>query len=261
MHPSVLGAAPEVLALAERRLAELDRLRSIGMEQAETLSAVTRNLAGAPQAQYQAMVGTNGTIREFDRLNRAIRQIVVLEFEIKGLFKAPDRGGVLKPKLGDRRYDLMRDLDDYRDLFDDNREIRDINDLNDLRVRLDYRKDPVDRLIADIRAMLGTFAPDDDPFAPDAERKAREALARRENAVVDRVAARLKGRSGPLPRRQSMQVRTPEMLAQPVAGTVAAAKPIPSKTGLPRNGFRVPPTSPHNANTPRKKRRNRGPPR
>jgi hypothetical protein len=260
-NPPNISAAAEAFALTERRLAELDRLRSIGMEQAETLSSVTRKLACAPEAQYRAMVGGKGTIREFDRLNRAIRQIVVLEFELRGLFKAPDRGGVAKPKLGESRYDLLRDLNDYSDLYNDRRDIDDINDLNDLRVRLDYRKDPVDRLVADIRSILGVDAPKDDPFASAAEAAPRAPEPReckpmsREAAVRERAVENF---------RRALAARR-AMLAK----SAAAAEPSPAKVAtasvkLPRKGFRTPPTSPHNPNTPsakRKRRRNRGPPR
>ena len=252
--PNILAAA-EAFALTQRRLTELDRLRCIGMEQAETLSVVTRKLAGAPEAQYRALAGGPGTIREFDRLNRAIRQIVVLEFELRGLFKAPDRGGVAKPKLGESRHDLLRDLHDYSDLFDDRRDLDDINDLNDLRVRLDYRKDPVDRLIADIRAMLGAEAPEDDPFA--LPREPAPAPMSREAAVKERAVENF---------RRALAARR-AMVAKPAIGAAATPSPAKAVTAaakLPRKGFRIPPTSSHNPNTPsakHKRRRNRGPPR
>jgi hypothetical protein len=253
--PNILAAA-EAFALTERRLAELDRLRSIGMEQAETLSSVTRKLAGAPEAQYRAMAGGKGTIREFDRLNRAIRQIVVLEFELRGLFKAPDRGGVAKPKLGESRNDLLRDLNDYGDLLGDRRDLDDINDLNDLRVRLDYRKDPIDRLVADIRSILGVDAPKDDPFAPPAETTPRApAPMSREAAVRERAVEKF---------RQALAARRAMLAKHAAAAEPSPAKAATASAKLPRKGFRTPPTSPHNPNTPsakRKRRRNRGPPR
>ncbi len=260
-NPPSIFAAADAFVLTERRLAELDRLRSIGMEQAETLITATRDLTGAPEARYRALVGAQGTIREFGRLNRAIRQIVVLEFELRGLFKAPDRGGIAKPKLGENRCDLLRDLHDYSDRFDDRRDINDINDLNDLRVRLDYRKDPVDRLIAEIRDMLGVDAPEDDPFAAPREHAPRQpespAPMSRDAAVRERVIENFRRA---LAARRAMVARTAaETEARP-----SPAKAAKSAAKLPRKGFRIPPTSPHNPNTPsakRNRRRNRGPPR
>ena len=41
-------------------------------------------------------MGKKGTIQQFDRITRAFRQIVVLEFELRGLFVTPDRD-VIRP--------------------------------------------------------------------------------------------------------------------------------------------------------------------
>lgn len=255
-----LGTAADAFALTQRRLKELDRLRGIGMVQAETLSVVTSNLSGSPEAQYRAMVGSKGTIQAFERINRAVRQIVVLEFEIRGLFKAPDRDGPKTPKLGMIRFDRENllddlydydDLDDLDDLFGSRKGVDHINDLNELRIRLDYSRDPVEQLVAEVRDMLGAIAPDDDPFAPPPSKPVRKPMSHA--AARDEVAAETL-------RRFAAMKRPPGMIARPAA---AAAKPAPvkAKPVLPRKGFRIPPTSPHNPNTPAAKRkRNRGPP-
>lgn len=165
---------------------------------------------------------------------RSMRQVIVLEFELLGLFNAPDRDAIRPPRLRKVR------LDDLNDLFEPN----DLNDLNDrdyVGTPLDYRTGPIGEVVADIRKTLGVEAPADDPFAPGVERQTYEA----------RVSPPGKTAS-PRPATK----RKPGMQVKPA---VKAAAPV-----LPRKGFRVKPTSPHNPNTPsgaRKGRHNRGPPR
>lgn len=256
--PPVVAGAAEAYALTERRLAELDRLRAMGMAQAETLTEATRQLKGSPIETYRAMAGGKGTIAQFEKISRAVRQIVVLEFEIKGLFKAPDRDGWSKQRLGLGRFNDLNDLYDYDDLYDDLDDdedlLDDLRDLNPLKVRLDYDRGPLDGLIAEIRATLGAEPPVDDPFAPAAERKPGGIDA------VDRASAILREMARPAHRPPGMQVRTPAMLAQPVAGTTLPTRPALAKTTLPRKGFRIPPTSKHNPNTQAVARK-RGPPK
>ncbi len=134
---------------------------------------------------------------------------------------------------------------DYDGLFDFARARRSLLDLNDLRVRLDYDEGPLSMLIADIRGALGVETPDDDPFAAVPENEAYL------DALTQRLRERVARAGGPSakPRPAAMQVR-------PVVK--------PALPALPRKGFRTPPTSPHNPNTPSgngKQRRNRGPPR
>jgi hypothetical protein len=232
----------EIVRLTLQRLAELDRLREAGMAQAERLTVVAKGLS--PQDEYRRMTGPKGTIAQYDKIARAVRQVVVLEFELRGLFKAPDRDAFFKPRLV--KEDLLGDLYDYdgfNDLFDFDKARRGLGDLNDLRVRLDYGNGPIDALIADIRAVLGIAPPENDPFAPPPDRRPGQTaiLERMRTAGVKRAAAK--------PGKPGMQVKP----------AVKAAAPKP-----PRKGFRVPPTSVHNPNTPakvRKRRRNRGPPK
>jgi hypothetical protein len=234
----------EIVRLTLLRLAELDRLREAGMAQAERLTAAAEGLS--PADEYRRMVGPGGTIAQYDKVAKAVRQVVVLEFELRGLFKAPDRDDFFTPRLA--KENLLGDLydydsyNDYNDLFDFEKARRGLGDLNDLRVRLDYSNGPIDALIADIRHTLGIEAPEDGPFAPPADRRPGQ------SAILERMRAAVSDRPAVKPRKPGMQVKP----------AVKAAAPA-----LPRKGFRVPPTSAHNPNTPaaRKHRRNRGPPK
>src|SRR5882724_2767133 len=169
------GSQPaEIVRLTLLRLAELDRLREAGMAQAERLTAAAEGLS--PADEYRRMTGPGGTIAQYDKVAKAVRQVVVLEFELRGLFKAPDRDDFFKPRLvkenllGDLYdYESYNDYNDYNDLFDFEKAYRSLGDLSDLRVRLDYDNGPIDALIADIRHTLGVEAPEDDPFAPPAD--------------------------------------------------------------------------------------------
>jgi hypothetical protein len=231
------GSQPaEIARLTLLRLAELDRLREAGMAQAMQLTAAAEGLS--PADEYRRMVGPGGTIAQYDKVAKAVRQVVVLEFELRGLFKAPDRDDVFTPRLV--KEDLLGDLYDYDDLFDFDKARRGLGDLNDLRVRLDYSNGPLDALIADIRHTLGVEPPEDDPFAPPADRKSGRSLLHdwMRTPPTERPAAK--------PRKPGMQLRQPVKPAMPA---------------LPRKGFRVPPTSAHNPNTPADRKRNRGPPK
>ncbi len=126
----------------------------------------------------------------------------------------------------------LYDYDDYNDLFDFDKARRGLGDLNDLRVRLDYSNGPLDALIADIRHTLGVEPPEDDPFAPPADRRPGQSL------LLDRMRAAVPDRSPTKPRKPGMQVKPAVKAAVLVA-----------KAGI-RKGFRVPPTSAHNPNTP-----------
>ncbi len=236
------GSQPaEIARLTLLRLVELDRLREAGMAQAERLTAAAEGLS--PADEYRRMVGPNGTIAQYDKVAKAVRQVVVLEFELRGLFKAPDRDDFFTPRLV--KENLLGDLYDYDDLFDFDKARRGLGDLNDLRVRLDYSNGPLDALIADIRHTLGVDPPENDPFAPPADRRPGQSL------LLDRMRATVPDRSPTKPRKPGMQVKPAVKAAVLVA-----------KAGI-RKGFRVPPTSAHNPNTPaaRKRRRNRGPPK
>jgi hypothetical protein len=178
--------------LTRRRLRELDRLRDLGYLQVERLTAEAKAI---PEGQvFQALLGTKGGIGDFEKLARAIRQIVVLEFEPRGLFAAPDRDAPRKLRLvksdrpgfeppgfeppgfeppgfeppGFEPPDIDRLMADLKDPPD-----RD--PLTPFDVRLDYRHGPLDQVVAGIRQTLGAEPPEDDPFAPPPERAARPA--------------------------------------------------------------------------------------
>jgi hypothetical protein len=97
------------------------------------------------------------------RIVRSIRQIMVLEFELLGLFEAPDRDGIkrrmLKPDLAGqlRSAEFGLDLPDPMESTDWG------------AARPDYRKGPMADVVASIRRVLGADAPPNDPFAPDAD--------------------------------------------------------------------------------------------
>jgi hypothetical protein len=232
----------EIALLTERRLEELDRLRDLGIEMAGKLSTAADAL---PLAQhYSRLTGRYGYISELDRIIRAVRQIVVLEYELRGIFQAPDRDAPPKFTLidHDRERPDLSDLNDLNDLND----LRDPKERDDLALRSDYRRGPLDVVVADIRKVLGAEPPADDPFSPPPERRQAPAPA------------------------ESAQSRDASPGRRPSAGTSAKAKPgmkiaVPAKPVQPairRNGFRTAPTSPHNPNTAaRKHRRNRGPPK
>ncbi len=165
--------APELIVLTEQRLAELDRLRGVGFEQVKRLNAATKSLP--PELEFKLCVGN---IKEFDRIARAIRQIVVLEFELRGLFEAPDRDSPHKLRLvkSDRPgfepsdyENLFAGLADYDERDSDDREY------DEFKLRSDYRTGPLEEVVAGIREVLGAEPPLNDPFAPRADRKPAQA--------------------------------------------------------------------------------------
>jgi hypothetical protein len=225
-QPMLIGAEA-ARALTERRLAELGRLRDMCLERVESLGVLNDDLRQSPEQRVKALTGSNGIVASFVHVTRSFRQIVVLEFELLGLFNAPDRDATRKPRLPKVRLDGLADL---KLLHLDN-----LKDLENAKTPLDYRIGPLDQVVAGIRKTLGAEAPEDDPFAPPAERGVPEPAAPQARATS--------------PRKPAMQVRL----------TVKAAVPA-----LPRKGFRLAPTSPHNPNTPsaaRKGPHNRGPPK
>ncbi len=225
-QPMLIGVEA-ARALTDRRLAELGRLRDICMERAESLAVLNDDLRQSPEQRVKALAGPNGIVTSFARVTRSFRQIVVLEFELLGLFNAPDRDAGRKPRLPKVHLDGLADLKLPH--------LDSLKDLDDAKTPLDYRIGPLDQVVAGIRKTLGAETPEDDPFAPPAERIAPEPAA---------------------PQARAASRRKPAMQVRPV---VKAAVPA-----LPRKGFRLAPTSAHNPNTPpaaRKGPHNRGPPK
>jgi hypothetical protein len=84
--------------LTWRWIKELDRLRDLGFVQVERL---IREAEATPQGGLfqEALLERKGGVEQYDRLARVIRQVMVLEFELRGLFKAPDRDAPPKLRL------------------------------------------------------------------------------------------------------------------------------------------------------------------
>jgi hypothetical protein len=241
-----VGAPPpvmvEVTALTRQRLDELDRLRGIGMEKAMGLRSA-RNAAMpspllTPEQRFQLHMRY---VDRFDRIGRAVRQIMTLEFELLGLFEAPDRDAfpkprLIKPGLGGVLARPQPEIGPVKPIT--------LPEAKDLGVRPDYRVGPMEDVVAGIRRTLGVDAPPNDPFAPSPTRKARQA------APV----------SAPMPARlPPATVKLPEKAALSPA-MKAALLAIKARHG---NGFRIPSLKPKAANParPPKRRRNRGPPK
>ena len=159
---------PELLALTYRRLDELDRLKDMAYDRLGMIGRATALLS--PDDRFRTMVAPSGAGVECDRLMRSVRQIMVLEFELRGLFEAPDRRdagrklrlvksdrpGFVPPKLNDP----FGDLDRLEGLLD---------------IRTDYRNGPLDEVVGGIRKVVGAAPPADDPFAPTVEKAPKPA--------------------------------------------------------------------------------------
>jgi hypothetical protein len=207
-----------VAALAKRRIKELDRLRDFGFKQIERFNAAAESVPRV--LLFDRMLGAKGQVMEFERLARTIRQITVLEFEIRGLFQAPDRDAPRRLRLvkSDRPDFEPPDLEDL--LADLRRGMR--PELDD--VRPDYRTGPLEDVVAGIRKVLGAEPPEDDPFAPPPKPKTEEpAPAKLPPAIVKLPE---KPAASPKPR-----------LEQEAFALRAAVQAIKATDG---HGFRIP---------------------
>jgi hypothetical protein len=162
--------APELVALTSRRLDELDRLKDLAYDR---LGMIGRATAVMSMDQLvKAMVAPTSAGLEFNQLLRSVRQIMVLEFELRGLFKAPDRDAPRKLRLV--KSDRVGFVPPAREV--PSVELGSLEDLLDIRT--DYRRGPMDEIVGDIRKLVRTEAPLDDPFAPPAEKAAEPPLAK-----------------------------------------------------------------------------------
>jgi hypothetical protein len=152
------GEDPALVQLKERRLEELGRLIDIGLEKGHQLAVIHKSLP--PEQELQLLLGRNGSITEFERVARAVRQLVVLEMELHGVFAAPNRDASPKTKV-------LRFARDPAERKQPN-----LDDPADWDVRSDYDAGPLDQVVAGIRKVLGVEAPKNDPFAPPPDRKA-----------------------------------------------------------------------------------------
>jgi hypothetical protein len=229
-------------ALALARLAELDRLRNFSFAQAERLMELPKVM---PVEEARRIMGRKGVIQQFERITRAFRQIVVLEFELRGLFVAPDRDAIRPLRLArspqepfkpENLHKLLAGLHGKQDLSAD-------------KTRADYRIGPLDVVVAGIRKALGAEAPQNDPFAPPKEPRVRP------QAQPARPREPTSAKPGPA------TIKLPEKAAVDPA-MKAALLAIQARHG---DGFRVPAAKPKanrpNPARPPKRRRNRGPPK
>ena len=144
--------------IVESELADLCRLRAIGMEIAEQ---VGRRAAGELSGHQEKALGrTADATLSFARIARAIRQIVVLEQEIMGL-RAPAsaKGRNVDPSYDQRRLrdfrtwvpeaDSESDPYDLSDLYDDSDDYDRYDDDDD------YLKGSFEQIVARVRSALG----------------------------------------------------------------------------------------------------------
>jgi hypothetical protein len=229
----------EVTALTRLRLDELDRLRGIGMEKAMELRSARDGLMPSPlltpEQRFQVHMRY---VDKFDRVGRAVRQIMTLEFELLGLFEAPDRDAFPKPRLIKPALGGLLGVpkSDIRPIT--------LPEAKDLGVRPDYRCGPMEDVVAGIRKTLGVEPPPNDPFAPPPER---------------RVRAPAPVQKAPPTKLPPATVKLPEKAELRPAMKVALLA-IKARHG---NGFRIPSLKPKAVNParPPKRRRNRGPPK
>ncbi len=205
------------------------------MRQADRLTTVAQGLS--PEEELKWMLSPKGSIHGYERVVKAIRQITVLEFELRGLFKGPDRDGPRRLRLA--RKDRMRsaplDMEER------------LNRILAGEIRQDYSSAPYDEVVAGIRETLGAEAPDGDPFAAPTERKPQTANA---NRPVREVCNTPEAAPPKIADRIQPPRHTPDSAQEEPAKKVAVLA-ITKRQG---KGFRMPPRT-------LKARRNRGPPK
>jgi hypothetical protein len=212
-----------VVLLTKRRLKELDRLRDLGFKQIDRLNEAADSMPRA--AVFERMLGAKGQVMEYERLARAIRQVVVLEFELRGLFEAPDRNAARRLRLvKSDRADF--EPPDYEDLFSD---LRDFERTEFDTLRPDYRTGPLEDVVAGIRKTLGAEPPEDDPFAPPPMREAARPVPAVPPAPLPRATVKLPEKAA---KSESQTAPTQKALA------LKAAKRAIQATG--GKGFRIP---------------------
>jgi hypothetical protein len=236
--PDVPPMMVEVGALTRQRLDELQRLLDIGAAQAEKLDAASKEPALALLTAEQNFNLRMRHVDRFDRISRAVRQVMVLEFELLGLFEAPERDGPFRARLIKPEHDGILTKPDRPERIE----------RESLADRPDYRTGPIEDVVAGIRKVLGAEPPPNDPFAPRKDRPVRPVQA------------------APAPREPAAKLApaTVKLPEKPQVNTAikAAALALQAKLG---NGFRMPPAKPKTAKAnlarPPKRRRNRGPPK
>jgi hypothetical protein len=176
--------SPLAVALTKQRLAELRRLAKAALDKLAWLESAARN--GVDERDRKMLIGKGGAIAEFNRVLRSHCQVTVLELELLGLRKAPDRREPEERKADppdgeEPETDIERP--ERSDLADPPETVGRL--MADLRA---YRKGPLDIVVAEIRKALDVEPPDDDPFAPPPGRRAaksRTAPKGRETAAPE----------------------------------------------------------------------------
>jgi|SRR5579859_1876393 len=180
----------DTLALTQRQLRELGRMRGVAMKWVDRLEMVLDGRLD-PDAD-PVMRRSRGFISDLVQVYRAIRQIMVLEQELRGLrpsLRKPPRedddddGGEDEP-FGPPGRRKLKGLAPLRPL----RTVLPPDDQPDI-----YDRRPVDQAVGWIRETLNIDVPTDDPFAPPAEASAPEPEAAAEMPAV--TEKRVRGRA------------------------------------------------------------------
>jgi hypothetical protein len=175
--------SPLAIALMERRLGELRRLSTLALERVRHLELALEDRMD--ERERKLLIGRGGISVEFPRALRCFRQVAALELEILGLRKAPDRSEPTEAGADGDRDESDSERPDLNDLND----LNEPDDRPETRRQLladtkDYRKGPIDIVVAEIREALGVEAPEDDPFAPPPGRRTAKP-----RAAAEKIAA------------------------------------------------------------------------
>jgi hypothetical protein len=231
-HDPVAEAEALLARFMDRRMDELKRLREIGVQNAELLGQRAKE-----DPCSKDLLGRNGLAAEYSRVGRAVRQIMVLEMELAGLRKAPDRDrqpaaedAAKNERPEDERQDGERSPRGDADAL-----LRD--DIND------YDRGPLDQVVARIRKILRVEPPLDDPFVPG---KPRDPAA---SAPAKATPPK------PAPLKPAPQTPAPGRAAKPVVRPAAEAKAV----RRPAPVAKAPPAQPVKAKKHRKRKESRRP--
>ena len=242
----------EVSALTRARLDEIDRLREIGFVKAADLRMARDGLTPSPiLTPEQAFKLQMRYVGKFETFSRAIRQLMVLEFELLGLFEAPDRDAF--PKLKLIKPDRCGLLDE--------KVLAAVTEVKPVTLagffHRDYRAEPLEQVVAGIRETLGAEAPVNDPFAADAERKFMRAAPAPKPPEPSTAAI-----AAPPPAKTPFPAPPPAMvkLPAPVRMQSAARVAITAFAARPDSNVRLPSAEPIPATRHGKHRQGRGPP-
>ena len=242
----------EVSALTRARLDEIDRLREIGFAKAADLRTARDGLEPSPiLTPEQAFKLHMRYVSRFESFSRAIRQLMVLEFELLGLFEAPDRDAF--PKLKLVKPDRFGALDEKLPAA--------VTAVKPVTLagffHRDYRAEPLEQVVAGIRETLGAEPPVNDPFAADAERKFTRAAPSPKPPEPDAAMP-----AATPPAHTPLSAPSPAMVKMPapVRMKSAARAAILAFAARPDSNVRLPSSEPFPVTRHGKHLRGRGPP-